>query len=102
MEIHKNPLIYGIISGMTTYVYMNYISKYYNINNQYNLLYPVIVFIGTTILSMLIINNYMNKVQVGGDSDIISPLVDNFNKLTNRNITMPKSINDLPDIFVKI
>jgi hypothetical protein len=102
MEVYKNPLLYGIISGLITYVYLNYASSYYIKNNKYNLLYPMAVFIAITILSTFIVNNYLVQNQDGGTADLMSPIFSNCSKMIGKNITLPKSIDDLPDIFIKI
>lgn len=87
-NIYKNPLFYGILSIISTYIYVNYISKKYS--DKYKLLCPIIIFIITIILSTVIINNY---------TDTSSNKI--FNKTILEDINLPQSINDLPSIFVK-
>ena len=83
MEIYKNPLFYGTIFGLATYIYFNYISLDYCYDEKYTIFYPLIIFILSTFISLFVVNNSMEQT-------------------TKSKLYIPKTIEDLPDIFVHI
>lgn len=93
MNIYRNPLFYGILSGSLTYIYTTYY-----ILNKYNIVYSTVILIASIIISTIIINNSdINNIEL----TTLSPLIDTYSK-TTKNITIPTSLDQIPDIFIKL
>ena len=98
MDIIRNPIIIGILAGGLVFAYLKYTNESDKKKKQENffpVLIPTIVFVCTWLISYAYFEYSLNK-----STDNSIDVEDSY-KVIGRSIQIP-SINDLPDVSVKI